>query len=176
MKLKYFLRGLGTGIILTALILCISYRSGKSGEKSVVEQAKELGMVFPEGTQSPDELPEETWTPEETESPLATQKGTQPPATRKPGDKDKVSSSGAGVTGTEKSTPVPDTIKFKVRSGLLSSTVAREMKEAGIIEDDEKFDEYLEKNGYSLKIKEGTYRIPKEASYRDIAKIITGQD
>ena len=48
MKLKYFLRGLGTGIILAALILCISYRSGKSSEKSVVDQAKELGMIFPE--------------------------------------------------------------------------------------------------------------------------------
>lgn len=216
MKLKYFLRGLGTGIILTALILCISYRSGKSSE-SVVDQAKELGMVFPEGTQPPDTFPEETGLPEDTGSPSATAEGTNLPATQKPNRKDKISSSGAGVMGTEettdkteskttskpedtdkpektkkpKSTVSPektvtpmasstsqkeDVINFEVRSGLLSSTVAREMKEAGIIQNDEKFDEYLEKNGYSKSIKEGTYKITKGASYSDIAKIITRQN
>ena len=46
MKLKYFLRGLGVGMVVTALVLCIAYRNSSSG-KSVVEQAKELGMVFP---------------------------------------------------------------------------------------------------------------------------------
>ena len=84
MRLKYFLRGLGTGIILTALILCISYRSGKSGE-SVVDQAKELGMVFPEGTRPPETVPEVSL----------------PPATEEPEEKEKITSSGAGVMGTE---------------------------------------------------------------------------
>lgn len=50
MKLKYFLRGLGVGMVVTALVLCIAYRNSSSG-KSVVEQAKELGMVFPAGNQ-----------------------------------------------------------------------------------------------------------------------------
>ena len=49
MKLKYFLRGLGVGMVVTALVLCIAYRNSSSG-KSVVEQAKELGMAFPQGT------------------------------------------------------------------------------------------------------------------------------
>ena len=53
MKLKYFLRGLGVGMVVTALVLCIAYRNSSSG-KSVVEQAKELGMVFPQGTSEPD--------------------------------------------------------------------------------------------------------------------------
>lgn len=189
MKYKYFLRGLGTGIILSALILCISYRSSRSDE-NVVDQAKELGMVFPEGTQQPEQLEEII----STDTPAPTQ-----------------NSSGAGVTGHETvpggadktdtpapttvpetpkktkkpkktvkpaSTKKPDSVKgsgvnFKVRGGLLSSTVAREMKEAGILQNDKKFDEYLVNSGYATKIREGTYRIPVGASYAEIAKIIT---
>ena len=171
MRLKYFLRGLGTGIILTALILCISYRSGKSGE-SVVDQAKELGMVFPEGTRPPETVPEVSL----------------PPATEEPEEKEKITSSGAGVMGTEaEESPKPDSSPsaepgeksrkntFRVRDALLPSTVAEELKEAGFIKDDKAFDEYMEENGYSKKNRKGTYTIPKGASYRDIAKIITGQ-
>ena len=77
MKLKYFLRGLGVGMVVTALVLCIAYRNSSSG-KSVVEQAKELGMVFPQGTSEPDV----TATPESenTKKPKSTQKA----ATKEP--------------------------------------------------------------------------------------------
>ena len=46
MKSKWFLRGLGVGIIVTALLLCITYRSS-SENTNVIKQARELGMVFP---------------------------------------------------------------------------------------------------------------------------------
>ena len=80
MKLKYFLRGLGVGMVVTALVLCIAYRNSSSG-KSVVEQAKELGMVFPQGTSEPDV----TATPESenTKKPKSTKKA----ATKEPAKK-----------------------------------------------------------------------------------------
>jgi cell division protein YceG involved in septum cleavage len=65
---------------------------------------------------------------------------------------------------------------FVVRSGLLSSSVAREMEEAGVIDDADAFDEFLEKNGYGKQVRSGTYKIPKDADYETIAKIITRQD
>lgn len=191
MKLKYFLRGLGTGILLTALILCMNYRTDSSG-KNVVEQAKELGMVFPKGTEKPaDELLMPTSSPEA--------------ATPTPKAEKKVVASGAGVTGEEgkiketekpqatsnpevqatpKATPkatkkpvkVTNGREFTVRGGLLSSSVAREMKEAGIIKNADAFDEYLEKSGNARKVRAGTYKIPVGASYEEIARIITRQD
>lgn len=66
--------------------------------------------------------------------------------------------------------------EFTVRGGLLSSSVAREMKEAGIINNADAFDEYLEKSGNAKKVRAGTYKIPKGASYEQIARIITRQD
>ncbi|MBO5485868.1 MAG: endolytic transglycosylase MltG [Eubacterium sp.] len=171
MKLRYFLRGLGVGIVLTAIILCVSYRSQGTPGGDVVEEAKKLGMVFPEGSQKPEDnftAAPATATPAVT-TPAAT---VTPETTKKP--EKTVVASGAGVTG-ETTGKTKKGTKFTVREGLLSSSVAREMKEAGIIKDDEALDEYLEKSGYGRKVRSGTYYIPKGASYAEIARIITRQ-
>jgi hypothetical protein len=49
-KLKYYLRGLGLGIIITTLILTVSVRvrGGIMTDDKVIERAAELGMVIPE--------------------------------------------------------------------------------------------------------------------------------
>ena len=201
MKLQYFLRVFGVGIVLTAIVLCASYRVNGSHGGDVVEEAKKLGMVFPEGTQAPEHTKEPVFSQTATPGAIA-----EPEETGKPNRS--AVSSGAGVTGegnrapdrketaeptvkptakpTKKPTAKPTTKpkktksssnksgkKFVVRSGLLSSSVAREMREAGIIKDEDAFDEYLEKSGYGRKVRSGTYYIPSGASYSEIAKIIT---
>lgn len=48
MKVKYFLRGLGFGILITTLLLFVSMDKNKSTEmtdEQIVERAKELGML-----------------------------------------------------------------------------------------------------------------------------------
>lgn len=170
MKITYFLRGLGIGILITALVLCIGYRQQDS-EESVVERARELGMEFPEKT--PDSLVEPTATPETTVSGSAAvpdEKMTEEPTT-KPTAKPT-----AKATPKQNHTTSGKTRSFTVRSGLLSSSVAREMKEAGIIKDDEALDEYLEKSGLARKVRAGKYEIPVGASNEEIARIITRQD
>ena len=44
MKSKWFLRGIGVGIIVTALLLCITNPS-TSEDNKVFKQARELGML-----------------------------------------------------------------------------------------------------------------------------------
>ncbi|MBR1441409.1 MAG: hypothetical protein IJ589_09335, partial [Lachnospiraceae bacterium] len=48
MKLKYYLRGLGIGILVAAAILTISRRSGNGGltNEEVIARAQDLGMVM----------------------------------------------------------------------------------------------------------------------------------
>lgn len=50
MKLKYFLRGLGSGIVITSIILTVSHqgRPHEIPEKEIVKRAEELGMVWEE--------------------------------------------------------------------------------------------------------------------------------
>ncbi len=50
MRLKYYLRGLGTGIILATLVLTISFSLNKTSisDEEVKERALKLGMVLPD--------------------------------------------------------------------------------------------------------------------------------
>lgn len=185
MKKRYFIRGLGVGILLTALVLCIGYRQHNS-EETVVQRARELGMIFPQKTPdtlltasgsatvvSPSPEPTKEITIFETVSPSAVNATATATATA-------TTLPTATVTATAKTTAKTNTKKemhiFTVRSGLLSSSVARELKEAGIIKDADAFDEYLEKSGMGRKLRAGKYRIPIGADYSEIAKIITRSD
>lgn len=190
MKMKFFLRGLGIGILVTTLVLCVSYRKQNS-DQSVVERARELGMEFPE--KSPEIMLPPSASPEMAisgsavaitpQQPQVTPIAQVTPITQ-------VSPSPAPVAATVQPqgnvTPQPvekpkvtderKTRTFTVRSGLLSSSVAREMKAAGVIADDEALDDYLEKSGLARKVRAGKYKIPVGASYEEIARIITRQD
>ena len=116
MKRKFYMRGLGTGILVTAIIMSIS--SGQKRpmtDEEVKARARELGMVEstvlsnlqgsvngqPEETQTPESgtEPEETKEPDGTTEPVETQtpdsgteemqnpdSGTKPEETKEPGD------------------------------------------------------------------------------------------
>ncbi len=176
MKIRFFLRGLGAGIILTALILCVGYRVN-APEQNIVEEARKLGMVFPEGTSVPtgtasrqqgETSPGEI-SPVETSSGKIPSGKTSASMSAAPAE----TSNSAGVKKGQ-SAKVQGT-RFTVRGGLLSSSVAREMMEAGIIKSDKVLDDLLEKNGYAREIQAGTYFIPAGSTYEEIAKIITGR-
>ena len=166
MKIRFFLRGLGAGIILTALILCVGYRVN-APEQNIVEEAKKLGMVFPEGTSVPvgtaSQQPDDTFPGENPPGKTSVSMSAVPAETSNSAGAKKGQS--AKVQGT----------RFTVRGGLLSSSVAREMMEAGIIKSDKVLDDLLEKNGYAREIQAGTYFIPAGSTYEEIAKIITGR-
>ena len=65
MRFKYYLRGCGLGIILTAVILSVGFRQSREGavsDEEIMLRASELGMVTPtddrdlsDGTQQPTE-------------------------------------------------------------------------------------------------------------------------
>ena len=51
MKLKYFLRGLGTGVIFGAIIMLVAYMTSggyKLSDEEIIERAEKLGMVAQE--------------------------------------------------------------------------------------------------------------------------------
>lgn len=62
MKLKHFLRGLGAGVIFATLVLSISFSLNgyKMSEAAIVEEALELGMVWPDRDNSKDNEPATT--------------------------------------------------------------------------------------------------------------------
>lgn len=158
--------------MLTALLLCIVYR-GENKNNNVIQQAKELGMVFSENeTTSVEQIQEEPVTGNAlsvVEEDVKNQESEQDKKARQKLEDSKKDIKNASAYQKGTST-------FTVRSGLLSSSVAREMEEAGIIEDGDAFDDFLEKKGYGKLVRSGSYKIPKDADFETIAKIITRQD
>lgn len=179
MKLKYYLRGLGIGMAVTALILGISF-SGRQGQEAqtltdeqIRERASELGMVDsseltlaalqnsaqPQTTMEP-EVTEESETMTEPEATAEPEMTTKPEATKEP----------ELITAPEQSQTT-----ITIKKGSDSGSVSRVLYEAGLVENAKAFDNYLCNNGYSRSINPGIYEIAPGTSEEEIAKIITGK-
>lgn len=202
MKLKYYLRGLGIGILITTVILSLAGIGRKNmTDEEVVKRAKELGMVestllsdLPDQTKAEEVRPTEPETsepetslqPETSEPEISAEPETSEPETLEPevGPEPEESASTPETPVAPEETPVspedgnPDTpagetVTLVIGRGESSTTVSKNLKKAGIVEDAAAFDRFLCNNGYDKKIITGTYEIPYGASEEEIAKIIT---
>lgn len=208
MKLKYYLRGIGIGMLVTALILSISYLNhNKMSDEEVKKRAKELGMVEstslieasavlssdsgevavttkaptpePEKTETPTPTPEPTEepTPEPTEAPTPEPTEAPTPAptpeaeTETPEGPEDPDSIGKETTNQGSSS----TVTVRINSGDSSVTVARAVEEAGLVASAADFDSFLCANGYDKRLHVGTYEIPYDLTYAEMAKIFVGE-
>ncbi len=185
MKLKYYLRGLGIGILVTALIMGFTTRDSRPlTDAEIKAAAAELGMVesdslrladLPqEPTPTPEITPEPTKEPETTPEPEATTESSGEPAkesetTPEPAEEPENTSEAATETTQESGTDISVTVS----AGSGSRTVCNRLEEVGVITDAAEFDKYLCDQGYSKRICVGTFEIPADASWEEIAKIIT---
>ena len=193
MNTKHFLRGLGAGMILGAVIMLVAYLTSGSyrmTDKQVIERAGELGMHF-DGATPTDLIDDDGPT---TAEPVST--NTKTVASTETGDTKTVSSTEAGKTTesttqastdstteagtteagtTEATTEKKGTVKAKitVTSGMDSSTVAELLADAGIVDDAEKFDAFLNEKGYATDIKINTSEFNNAMTYEEIAKQLT---
>lgn len=197
MKLKYYLRGLGIGMAVTALILGISF-SGRQGQEAqtltdeqIRERASELGMVDSSeltlAALQNSAQPQTTMEPEVTEKPKLTadpETTTEPEATAEPKATAEPETTAAPEMTTEpEATKEPELITapeqsqttITIKKGSDSGSVSRMFYEAGLVENAKAFDNYLCNNGYSRSINPGIYEIAPGTSEEEIAKIITGK-
>lgn len=181
MKLKYYLRGLGIGILITTVILSLAGIGRKNmTDEEVVKRAKELGMVestllsdLPDQTKAEEVRPEpETPEPETSLQPEETASTPETPAAPEETPEAPEETLVSPEDGNP-DTPAGETVTLVIGRGESSTTVSKNLKKAGIVEDAAAFDRFLCNNGYDKKIITGTYEIPYGASEEEIAKIIT---
>ncbi len=204
MKLKYYLRGLGIGILVTALIMGISAgRQKQMSDEEVRARARELGMVesttlsnlglqsekVTETDDSNEEIPvetkNETETTETTETESTDSEGveTEPAngqvAETEPADDQVVETvvekEPAGPSFDQTVSEDVKVVTITIASGESSVTVSNSLEKAGLVESASSYDKYLCSNGYDKKIITGTYHIPMGSTHEDIAKVITGK-
>lgn len=175
MKLRYYLRGLGIGMIVTALLMGVATNDLRAmTDEEIIQRATELGMVSGSKTLVVKETPTPTIEP----TPLSTVEPTAEP-------KEEPSPSPT-VTPTPSPTPTvaptpeikeevkdAETVVLVIKGGESSVSVSKSLFELGLVESSSQYDSYLCKNGYDKVISVGTYEIPEDASYEEIAKIIT---
>ena len=66
-------------------------------------------------------------------------------------------------------------VSIHVSPGMYSSQVADELMKSGVVESGSDLDQYLCQTEYAPKIQAGDFEIPKNATYEEIARILTRQ-
>lgn len=200
-KNKYYMRGVGVGILVCALILIISRMNTGAviSDEEVISRARELGMIesgeqslteatsVSDVTESPQEpsvsaSPETTPEPEITASPEETGEPYEDPSPEPSPDASEEPSPEASPEPSPEETPSDEDdplltdlvyVTLTIYGGNSSDTVARRAEELGLVTNAKEFDEYLVSNGYANRIRVGSFQIPLGASYEYIAKAIT---
>lgn len=194
MKIRYYLRGLGLGIVFASIFFLVGGDSGQTmSDEMIKERAKELGMI--ESTvladiESTEEktLEEESSTEESlTEEILSVEEKTsEEESFQEEIQSEEITEEEESITEDaiteessieenaegENSAEEPQIVSIVVNRGEGSDTVSRRMYEAGLIEDAGVYDKYLMQNGYDRKIASGEHEIPMGADWEEMAKLL----
>lgn len=199
MRLKYYLRGLGLGIIFAVFIMMVGYHNHSSSmsDSEIIEKAKSLGMVETEDssgmkndkktdnktdeksdkktdTSEPDTTIADTSAAEDTQTgtdntDVDNIAGTADADTTAPSDVAATDSAASDAAQPQQNT----TFTVTVGSGDTCRMIAERLQAAGIIDDAEKFRAYMGQKGVDQFIADGSHEIPYGASYDDIINILT---
>lgn len=172
MNFKYYLRGLGTGIVVTLIIVTIS--NSLRGSKTASENAAQPSSVQPTSA---------------IEAILNNQRTTQAYGDAASADATSADAASADVTSADvisADTSLAETVSDNVQQGqqgrnitvsfetIQSSEAAAQLLEkAGIVDNWRNFNSYLVNNGYDRKVSGGTFSFSGNESYKEIAGIIT---
>ncbi len=193
MRLKYYLKGLGIGMIIAALLMGIATREPATlTDEEIKIRAKELGMVEQKTladtikpTEMPEEIkPQETPTPQEEMEPVITKEpvNVEPEDEEVPPEETEIPIEEEPIV-TEEPTAQPEKteppivseapIVFEILKGESSDSISKRLEEQGFVENGSSFNNYLCNNGYDRKLNIGTYKLEVGMSEEEIAKIIT---
>ncbi len=178
MKVKYFLRGIGVGILVTTIILFAGtrkYTQGKLTDAQIMKRAKELGMITKEqfndykmdqSLENVKESMNEQSSPEPTinsPSKTSSKKETSSESNTKPNNESK----------TNHKKTARETVTITIESGMVSQSVARYLYQKNVIGSIKDFNQYMSEHGVTQKLRAGEFEIPIDASYEEIVEIIT---
>ena len=194
MKAKYFLRGLGAGILLATIVLFAVY-SYRYSDSKIIQRAKELGMVYDSKEQDADDEKPASAAVKETTAELETKgasaetttepetKETQAETTTEPETKEPptetttepeiatqpaTKATTAAVTGEN----TGDSIKVTIPSGTKATTLAQELENLKVVESAEDFKNFLIENSYTHRLLSGEFYLNAGMSYEEIISVI----
>ena len=190
MRLKYYLRGLGLGIIFAVIIMMIGFHGNKQSmsDTEIIEKAKTLGMVEAKnisGTVA-DEYNSEKTDSSATNSDASSQKAETEQDSQMQDSQTAQEDTQQEDTQQEAAQPAADakqetvepqdavtTYTITVTSQDTCRTIAEKLKALNLVDDAEQFRIYIGQKGADHFIADGEHVIPQGASYDDIITILT---
>lgn len=146
MKFKYYLRGVGIGVIVTTLLFTIAFALYKPtlSDAEIIKKAQALGM------EKVEEKKETT-----------VQK--------------KEETNAASEDAKENTAPAEEAknVDFTIASGDSSATVAQHLQEAGLVDNAKAFDMYLSEQNLDNFLLPGSYQIPEGSTFLEIGELLT---
>lgn len=181
MNLKYYLRGLGIGIVVTAVIMGAASggKKDKMSDAEIKECAAELGMVEAqtEGVLADlEQMPqEETDSSEETpaKDAAAAEGSAVPPENEADAADEEVKEPEETPSPEPEEADLSESTIIEIKEGESSYAICRKLEGAGLIGSASAFDAYLYENGFDRKLRTGSYEIPAGAEPETIAEILT---
>ena len=177
MKLKYYMRGIGIGVIFATLLLTISFYFGSTGisskkmtDEEIIEKATELGMVMPEDDSEEQENQEEAT--EEPEDANSEAQSTEEEIPEESTEESEVENEPV----VESSETTVKYIPFTVNSGESSDTVAANLYSAGLVDSASEFNDYMNTLGVDNRIQSGTFYVRTDSTYDDIIVLLVNKD
>ena len=178
MKRKYFVRGLGVGIVFGALIMFAAYMtSGRNrmSDEDIIKRAQELGMVKKSEYVLDSEVTSEETTTEAvtTEAPATTEKATEAATTEAATTEKSTTEKATTEAATTEQTDTKTKATITVSGGMSSETISSLLEDAGLVDSASKFNSFLVQNGYDKKLETGSFDISGGMTYEEIAGILT---
>lgn len=200
MKLKYYLRGLGIGIIVTTIVLAISFsqKEVELSDEEIIARATQLGMVMQEEeTDTANTTQTEETTTQEEETETQTEETTtqaEETTTQTEGmtlqtddsvQTDTAQQEEANIPETEAEQDVADDTvdgtgepvtgegyRLVIKKGDVCRVVCENLAANGVISDAEGFRKYLFEIGYASNMSVGEYDIPYGLTQEEVAEIL----
>lgn len=202
MKLKYYLRGLGIGIVVTGIIMSIanSNKSDSLTDVQIIQKAQELGMVTKDDYETAktdldkaktsiddlqsqldgkdkasNEQQNEQAQDTTTETPQADQN-----VQEKTNDATNPATTGSNNVTTQEtnidgSVSESTKLKFSIVPGMGSEAIAKLLEQKGIIDNAADFNNYILNSGNENSLQTGEYEVSTSDNYEAIMKKITGK-
>ncbi len=151
MKLKYYLRGAGIGVVVTTLVLTIAFAFFRPtmSDEDVIARAKQLGMT------------EQEEDGQETEDIKQT-------------DPEKNSAAAQeGQTGDGEEEQPVEKVAVTIQRGENSAAISQRLQDLGLVDSAAAFDMFLSDQGFDNELRVGTHEIPKDSTFLEIAELLT---
>ena len=182
MRWKYYIRGVGAGILLATILLSVSfyfgggYKNKELTDDEIIARAEELGMVMENTEESTDEEAddaesadgdadstdeEESTTSEKPEEDMTLEEFVEEAESNPPEEKEDETVSYQA---------------FTVSSGQSSNVIANNLYKKGLIDDASSFDKYLSQLGVDDRIQSGTFYVQVGCSYDDIVALLVNKE